>query len=181
MRLERDDFWDPAPGMGLLAGKKFDALLRRMLPVATFDRCRAPVAISVFDILRGKTAVLASGDLPTAIRASCAVPGLFHPVWIGRRPYWDGGILDRPGIASVPAGRRVLFHHIASQSPWRRAIPKPPSRPGMVTLVVDDLPRSGPYKLHAGRAAMAAARAAAARALDTAIDGGVVTIRSEPT
>src|SRR5687767_3005552 len=30
--LRRDDFWDPAPGAGLLAGRKFDRLLRELLP-----------------------------------------------------------------------------------------------------------------------------------------------------
>src|SRR5262245_1758778 len=82
-RLERRDFWDPAPGAGLLAGRRFDALLREMLPVAAIESCRAPVAISAFDILARRTAVLARGDLATAIRASCAVPGMFQPVWIG--------------------------------------------------------------------------------------------------
>lgn len=177
-RLERGQFWDPAPGAGLLAGRKFDALLRAMLPVASFDRCRVPVRISVFDILARATTVLDRGDLPTAIRASCAVPGMFHPVWIGRRPYWDGGILDRPGLAGAPAGR-VLFHHIASRSPWRTtrapslALPR---RPDLVSLVIDDLPRSGPFRLDAGRRALALARDAAERALDRPIVEGVVRV-----
>ena len=175
-QLGREDFWDPAPGMGLLAGRKFDALLRNMFPVATIEHCRVPVAISVFDIFRRRTEVLARGDLPLAIRASCAVPGLFHPVWIDRRPYWDGGILDRPGLDGVPPGTRVLFHHIASRSPWRRTEPRPPTRAGMVTLVVDNLPRSGPYKLHTGRAALKVARAATERALAMPIADGVIRI-----
>ena len=172
--LSRDDFWDPMPGLGLLAGKKFDALLRRMLPVVHFDRCRVPARVSVFDILRRRTHVVASGDLPLAIRASCAVPGLFHPVWIARRPYWDGGILDRPGLHGVPRGERVLFHHIASRSPWRKKLALPPPRPGMVTLAIDGLPRSGPNRLDAGRAAMALARRATEAALDAPIVDGVV-------
>jgi len=165
-RLERRDFWDPAPGAGLLAGKKFDALLRRMLPVTTFDRCHAPVRMSAFDILARRTRVLASGDLAHAIRASCAVPAMFHPVWIARRPYWDGGILDGPGIAGVPPGR-LLYHHIASRS----ALPR---RVDMVTVVLRDLPRAGPFRLAAGRLALAHARAATERALDLPITNGVV-------
>ncbi len=173
-KLSRDDFWDPAPGLGLLAGGKFDALLRRLLPVTTFQSCRVPIAVSVFDILRRRTHVVSAGDLPLAIRASCAVPGLFHPVWIGRRPYWDGGILDRAGLDGVPPGRRVLFHHIASRSPWRRRLSVPARRDGMVTLVVEGLPRSGPNRLDAGRAAMGLARAAMERALEAPIVDGVV-------
>ncbi len=181
LQIQRDDFWDPAPGFGLLRGKLFDRLLRDMLPVDRLERGRVPIQISVFDIVRRRTEVLRAGDLPTAIRASCAVPGLFHPVWIGRKPYWDGGILDRPGIAGIAEGERLLFHHIAARSPLRAADLLPPRRREMTTLVIDDLPRSGPTKLDAGRRALALAREATRRALDLPIADGVVQIASRET
>jgi len=124
--------------------------------------------LSVFDIVRRTTAVFAAGDLAHAIRASCAVPALFHPVRIGGRAYWDGGILDRPGLAGLPEGARVLHHHIASRSPWRRTL-EVPRRPGMVTLALAGLPRSGPFQLDAGRRALVLAREATLRALDAPI------------
>src|SRR5262249_4923777 len=99
--LRREEFWDPAPGAGLPPGRRFDRVLRAMLPVSAMAACRVPVAISAFDIAARRTAVLRDRDLVDAIRASCAVPGLFHPVWIDRRAYWDGGILDRPGLAGL--------------------------------------------------------------------------------
>ncbi len=176
VRLQRKDFWDPAPGAGLLAGKKFDRLLRDMMPVSQAERCRVPVKISVFDISARTTRVITTGDLPPAIRASCAVPGLFHPVWIDKRAYWDGGILDRPGLHGVASGERVLFHHIASKSPWRRGELAVPRRPNMVTLVIDGLPRSGPFKLDAGRRALELARTATLRALEQPVIDGVVRL-----
>ncbi len=178
LEIKRADFWDPRFGLGVLAGQKFDALLRQMLPVATFEECRVPLRISVFDILARKTRVLDRGDLAKAIRASCAVPGMFHPVWIERRPYWDGGILDRPGIAGVPPGR-LLYHHISAPAPWSRegasalALPR---REGMVTVVIDGLPRSNPWRLDAGHRALDAARRAAEVAMDRPIAGGVVRV-----
>jgi NTE family protein len=173
--LRRQDFWDPAPGVGLLAGRAFDRLLRELLPVTSFEACSTPVAISVFELASRRTRVVARGDLPAAIRASCAVPGLFHPVTVDGRRCWDGGILDRPGLAGAAPGR-VLLHHIASRSPWRLRGLAVPRRPSMVTLVLDGLPRSGPFKLDAGRAALAAAGAATARALAAPIVDGVVRI-----
>jgi NTE family protein len=176
--LTRADFWDPQLGAGLLAGEKFDALLRRILPVARFELCRVPVRVSVFDVLRRRTAVLERGDLVDAIRASCAVPLMFHPVWIEGRPYLDGGILDRPGLEGVPVGR-VLFHHIVSRSPWRTAgspALRPPRREGLVALAIDELPRSGPFKLEAGQHALRAARAAAERALEQPVGDGLVRL-----
>lgn len=177
--LERQDFWDPAPGPGLLAGKKFDRLLREMAPTVLAEQCRVPIKISVFDILRRKTHVISRGDLPTAVRASCAVPGMFHPVWIDRRAYWDGGILDRPGLAGIPDGDRVLFHHIAAPAPWSRGKGPPiPQRANMVTLVIDNLPRSNPFRLDAGRRALVLARETTQRALDLPIVDGVVRLAS---
>lgn len=176
LALDRGDFWDPAPGLGLLAGRKFDALLRRVLPVTSFAACARPAYISVFDIASRATRVVTDGDLPTAIRASCAVPGMFHPVRVDGRRAWDGGILDRPGLVGMPAGR-TLFHHIASRSPWRRrgsAALALPRRDALVSLVIDGLPRSGPFRLEAGRAALHAARAATARALAQPVVDGVV-------
>jgi NTE family protein len=181
--LRRDEFWDPAPGAGLLAGKKFDRVLRELLPVSAMTATRVPVRISAFDIRRRTTTVLHDTDLAHAIRASCAVPAMFHPVWIDhgagdRRAYWDGGILDRPGLAGIPAGERVLFHHIVSKSPWRAKPPAPPRREGMVTLMIDELPRSGPFRLDAGRRALELAREATKRALDAPIVDGVVRVKA---
>jgi NTE family protein len=174
--LERGDFWDPARGAGLLAGQKFDRILREMMPVVTAEHCRVPVKISVFEIATRRTRVISDGELPLAIRASCAVPGLFHPVRIAGRAYWDGGILDRPGLAGIAPGERVLFHHIASRSPWRRGVLEVPRRANMVTLVLDRLPRSGPFKLAAGKHALELARAATERALEQPIVDGVVRL-----
>ncbi len=173
--MRRADFWDPSLGAGLLGGKKFDAMLRTMLPIHRIEDCHVPVRMSVFDILARKTAVLERGDLPTAIRASCAVPAMFQPVWIDRRPCWDGGILDRPGLAGAPPGR-LLFHHIALPAPWSRARSPLviPNRAEMVTLVLDNLPRPSPFHLDAGRHALIAAQAATERALDQPIEQNLV-------
>lgn len=177
-RLERAQFWDPGPlyGIpqgGLLRGELFARRLEALLPVRTFAECRVPLTVSVFDVLARRTEVVDEGELASAIVASCAVPGLFRPVRRGGRYLLDGGIRDRPGIAGLPAGGRVLFHHLASRSPWRRgsdlALPR---RPGLVSLVVTGLPRSGPHLLHEGVRAMTAAREATARALDAPIVDG---------
>ncbi|MEO6775749.1 MAG: patatin-like phospholipase family protein [Kofleriaceae bacterium] len=185
--LERRDFWDPRWGAGLLAGHKFDRILRELMPVHDAAGCRIPIKISVYDILRRRTRVIDHGDLPVAVRASCAVPGMFHPVWMSspaepggatakRRAYWDGGILDRPGLAGVPEGERVLFHHIAAPAPWSVKGPPIPRRTNMATLVLDALPRANPWRLEAGREALARARETVKRALELPIHDGVVRL-----
>lgn len=177
-RLERRDFWDPGIGPGLLRGQLFRERMDRLLGVSTFDRCRIPAAISVFDVLTRSTRVIGTGELAPAICASCAVPFLFHPVRIGGRAYLDGGILDRPGLAGMPSEEpRVLFHHIASRSPWR-VKNEMPARPGMVTLVIEGLPRSGPFRLDEGRRAYRVAREATRRALDRPVRESVLVVEA---
>ncbi len=176
-RLERRDFWDPAPGAGLLRGRLFRERLERLLPNHAFDACRIPAAVSVFDVRTRRTRVLEAGAVTSAIHASCAVPVLFHPVSIAGRSYLDGGILDRPGLVGMPEGEpRVLFHHIASKSAWRTK-QEIPRRTGMVTVALQDLPRSGPFRLAEGRQAYRAARAATRRALETPIADALVLVR----
>ncbi len=175
--LRRESFWDPRVGPGLLRGDLFRGLLDALLPVETFDQCRVPLAVSVFDVLARRVRVLRSGPLAPALQASCSVPVLFQPVWIDRRHYLDGGVTDRPGLAGMPHAERILFHHLASRSPWRRrgsASMAIPARPNMRTLVLDTLPRVGPFRLEEGARAFEAARDRTRRTLVQPVEGSVV-------
>ena len=177
LRLRREDFWDPRPGLGLLHGELFRARLDALVRGKHIADCRVPVAISVFDVWTRATRTIDRGPLGDAMQASCTVPFLFHPRWIEGRPVLDGGILDRPGLHGVPAGERVFFHHLASRSPWRRrggVSMQIPSRASMTTLVIEGLPRVGPFRLPNGAIAFERARNAARVALDRPVTESVV-------
>ena len=175
--LTRGDFWDPGPGLGFLRGKKFRRLLESLLPAAAFGQTRIPFAASVYDPVARRTVVLTEGDLATAIQASCAVPFMFHPVRIGARLYVDGGVADRPGLAGMPAGSRVLYHHLASRSPWRRAASMGiPRREGLVALAIHALPRPHPFDLAAGPRAIELALARTREALTRPVEDGAVHV-----
>jgi NTE family protein len=161
LALRREHFWDPRPGLGLLRGALFRARLEAALPARTFEECPRAFAVSAFDLLARRTAVLESGALAPAIHASCAAPFLFQPVRIGARAYFDGGVLDRHGLAPLRGGERVLYHHLTSRSPWRRRSSpalRIPERPSLRAVALEGLPRLGPFRLE--RAAEAMARAA---------------------
>ena len=167
--IERKDFWDPGLGLGLLRGELFRKRIHRMLREKTFEACPVPVAISVFDLGRMRTEVIGRGDLSFAVRASCSFPFLLQPARRGGRMFIDGGVKDRPGLAGLPAGEPVLFHHLVSSSPWRpQSSPSAqiPQREEMRALALAGLPRSGPHKLAAGKRAMHLAYEATKRALD---------------
>lgn len=176
LSLRRPDFWDPGLGAGLLRGDLFRDRLHAMLPAATFEQCRAPLSLSVFDVLTGRTRTLDSGPLAPAIHASCAVPLMFHPVWIRGRPLLDGGVRDRPGVEGVPAGERILLHHLASKSPWRLHQPRPPQRPDLVTLEIANLPRVSPFRLERGPRALEHALNRTRKALRQPLHGPLVSV-----
>ncbi|WP_300522411.1 patatin-like phospholipase family protein [Alcanivorax sp.] len=179
--LCREHFWDPAPGLGLLAGKRFRSLLREMLTQTDLADSPTPVALSAWHAGTRRTRVLNAGDPIEAVYASCAVPFLFQPANIDGDYYWDGGIADRHGLASTWPGERVLYHHLQSRSPWRRANSpalKAPLRPNLITLAIDGLARSGPGKLEQGPVALQQAYKATSQALAKPVRQGMVNVES---
>ena len=149
--LERKDFWDPGFGLGLLKGKAFQRILEQLLPVSTFEACRVPLSLSVFDLIGRRTRSLKTGDLASSIRASCAVPMMFQPVIINGRPSFDGGVLDRPALNDVPDGERLLMHYLRLNQPL-------PTPSNSVVLVIKNLPKVSPFKLQRGKLAFEVAR-----------------------
>jgi NTE family protein len=179
LRLRRGDFWDPFPGPGLLRGRLFRRILDDLLDGRAIERCATGWAASVYDLRALGTRVVERGSLSAAIHASCAVPVMFHPVWIDGRPCADGGIADRPGLAAVRPGERVLCHHLASRSPWRRAgspAMQVPRGPGMASVAIAGLSRVSPFALERGPLALEQAERAFRRALDTPLQDGVAAV-----
>ena len=81
---------------GLLSSAPMGNFLRRELPVTRFEDLPIPFAAVAYDLNAGREVVLSeTGDLVTAIRASCAVPGVFAPVKgeIGEL-FVDGGVTN---------------------------------------------------------------------------------------
>ncbi|MCA9571939.1 MAG: patatin-like phospholipase family protein [Myxococcales bacterium] len=103
------------PWRGLLSMRPVVRELTADLPRA-FDDLAVPFGAGVIDAL-SVPHLLTSGPLPEAVAASCAIPGLFGPVWIGGQPWADGGVVDR---TALPAWRRlrperpVLMHWVES-------------------------------------------------------------------
>lgn len=170
VRTRRADFWDLAfPWVGLLPGRRFDALLDgllRPLGVETHEQCAIPFAAVVCD-LRMRTHVIDRGTLRTAIRASCAVPPLFRPVRHDGRWLLDGGLRDRMGeIALAPRERVLQFVLPHAPGPGgRRQVPEVARTPATPdgrrrVLCLADLPAPNPRRMELGAAAAEHARVA---------------------
>jgi NTE family protein len=168
--LERSDFWDPDPLFalrgGFLRGARFQSLLDDALGGKRFEDCPIEIRVVAFDVARLRATSIGRGDLATAIRASCSVPGMFQPTRLDGRSYVDGGVSDRAGITAATRKAKVLYHHLPATSPWRRFTPKQNQPPGDVHLLCEpDLPRLSPFHLHRGPLAYQMARDMALRAL----------------
>jgi NTE family protein len=84
------------PG-GLLKTQDIEDVIRDLVNDARFQRdfdaLPIPFRAVATDMVTGSMAVLGSGDLSIAMRASMAVPGAFSPVIIGDQVLSDGGMV----------------------------------------------------------------------------------------
>ena len=106
---------------GLVAGQKLGFLLRSLTLHTTgirdFQRLPVPFRAVATDLDTGERVVLSTGDLPEAIRASMAVPGVLTPVDIDGRTLVDGGlIMNLPvGVALELGAERILAVDVTSE------------------------------------------------------------------
>ena len=80
------------PVRGLLRGKIIEDELRKRLKFATFKELRTPLFVSGTDLDNLESSWFENGDVASAVRASCGLPGVFAPKKIQGKNYVDGGI-----------------------------------------------------------------------------------------
>ena len=59
-----------------------------------FNNLPIPFACVATDMITGNEVVIRSGSVPTAMRASMAIPGVFSPVMMGDKVLVDGGLVN---------------------------------------------------------------------------------------
>lgn len=84
---------------GVVQGQRLLPVLQRLYSnappaPADFNRFNIPLRVVAADIETGESVVVARGDLPTAVRASMSVPGVFAPVEMDGRLLVDGGVVN---------------------------------------------------------------------------------------
>ena len=86
--------------LGVQSNERLEQFLRAQLPVTRFEDLKIPFAAVATDLHSGKAVVMRDhGDVPFAIRASCAIPGWYVPVTDSRgRQLVDGGL-----VAVIPS------------------------------------------------------------------------------
>ena len=99
-RLADASFLDIAKASGLKSLGLFHTaplarVIEDLLGGATFADLPRKLIVVACDIRTGERVLITEGDVPTAVRASTALPGLFEPVKIGDHLLSDGGLVDK--------------------------------------------------------------------------------------
>jgi NTE family protein len=84
------------------SSERMEKYLRKHLPVTRFEDLPIPFAAIATDLKNGEAVVMRDvGDVPFAIRASCAIPGWYRPVIDEQgRQLVDGGL-----VALIPVSQ----------------------------------------------------------------------------
>ncbi len=96
---------------GLLSNAEMGAFVNQHFPHRNFEDLPIPFAAVACDLETGKEVLLKdTGDLAAAIRASCAIPGVFVPVEIEGRRLIDGGVVSNvPTKAVKKLGAEIVI------------------------------------------------------------------------
>lgn len=211
LQQRKEHFWDPdyfgialdamkrgSRTSGLLKGERFVELLRKSLPVQTFEALGVPLVLVATNLSHQRPEVIRSGDLPSAVHATCAYPGLFQAVRRDDHLLWDGGIVDKaPALAlwdalggqldallvhflpsrdgaKEPTGAFAYASGMASgfaairKDHFRLQLALLEARGVEVHVVTSRLPGVSPSEMHKGAEAIAAGRASVLAALASA-------------
>lgn len=89
---------------GLIIGDRLEAFISDKVREPRIENLKIPFAAIATDLRTGERVILNKGSISRAVRASCAIPGIFQPVMIDNRLLADGGILE---ALPVPAARSL--------------------------------------------------------------------------
>lgn len=81
------------PWFSYMSPEIIENLADTFLKDKRFSDLEKPFCATAVDLEKGELAELKQGRLSKAVSASCAVPGIFQPVKIGKKTYTDGGTL----------------------------------------------------------------------------------------
>jgi NTE family protein len=118
--LRRQDVFPLSPVTGargllgrsnhLIASDNLRALLERHIPYERLEKARVPLHVVATELKSGRAAILTSGPVVPALLASCAIPGVFPPVTIGRSEYVDGGVASHtPITVAIELGATRIY------------------------------------------------------------------------
>ncbi|MGB9699691.1 MAG: patatin-like phospholipase family protein [Thermodesulfobacteriota bacterium] len=102
LSIQKTDIIDfVIPDNGFIQGLKLAEFVNKMTKNTPLEKMALPFYAVATDLLSGQEVVFGKGNTGAAVRASCAVPGVFRPVRIGDRLYVDGGVVSPVAVEAA--------------------------------------------------------------------------------
>ena len=93
-----------------IANDSLRSLLEHHIPYERLEEASIPIHVVATELKSGRATILSSGPAVPALLASCAIPGVFPPVSIGRREYVDGGVASHtPVTVAIEMGATSIY------------------------------------------------------------------------
>jgi NTE family protein len=89
------------PRLGFFDSQRLESYIAEIIGDFRFADLSIPFAAVAADILTGQLVVLREGSVAWAVRASCALPGIFTPVEKGDQLLVDGGTINNLPVSPV--------------------------------------------------------------------------------
>lgn len=110
------------PNMGFASGLPMQRFVNAQIQQTPIEKLATPFAAVATDLSTGLPVVFQRGNTGQAVRASCAVPGLFQPVRVGNRSFVDGGlVLPVPVSVAKDLGATFVIAVDISNKPQQNA------------------------------------------------------------
>jgi NTE family protein len=120
LTLRRGDVFPISPVAGargllgrsnhFISNESLRQVLERHIPYRRLEEAKIPVHVVATELKSGRATIMNSGPAIPALLASCAIPGVFPPVTIGRRDYVDGGVANHtPVTVAMELGATRIF------------------------------------------------------------------------
>jgi NTE family protein len=109
--IEKEDIIDfGVPDRGFIKGDKLEEYINKKVQNTPLERLRTPFYAVATDIQTGEEVTFGKGGTGGAVRASCAIPGVFRPYKLGDRYFVDGGVVSPvPVEAARKLGADVII------------------------------------------------------------------------
>jgi NTE family protein len=87
--------------LGFISSRRIEEFVRDYIDDVTFAQLKMPCRVVATDLLTGDKCVFKSGEVATAVRASCSIPQIYLPVEIRGGYYVDGGLSEYLPVETV--------------------------------------------------------------------------------
>ncbi|ROQ25013.1 patatin-like phospholipase RssA [Gallaecimonas pentaromativorans] len=124
-KLQVMSLLDPTfSGRGLFSGDKVFNVIANGMKHKDFSETKLPFGVVATDLNTGRELWIQDGDMVSAVRASCAMPGIFVPIYRDNHLLIDGAVVNPVpvSLARAMGAEIVIAVNLAGDQPHKVAV-----------------------------------------------------------